>query len=80
MSSPSIQAIGLSVSLWWPWKFQPGVSRKSPRLIRTGSPFTTVQTPSPSTTKRKAFCECRCSGAVSFGPRYWIAAQSVGET
>ena len=80
MSRPSIQAIGWSVSLWWPWKFQPGVSRKSPRLILTGSPLTTVHTPSPSTTKRNAFCAWRCSGAVSFGPRYWMAAHKVGLT
>src|ERR1700754_376534 len=78
MSSPSIQAIGWSVALWWPWKPPPGVSRKSPRRIATGSPLTTVQTPSPSTTNRNAFWLCRCSGAVSCGPRYWMAHHSVG--
>ena len=78
MSRPSIHAIGWSVSLWWPWKFHPGVSRRSPRRIATGSPLTTVQTPSPSTTNRKAFWLCRCSGAVSSPPRYWIAHHSVG--
>ena len=39
---------------------------------------TTVQTPSPSTTKRNAFWVWRCSGASSPGIRYWIAAHSVG--
>src|SRR5204863_9806948 len=56
-SSPSSQAIGASVTFWWPWNAQPGVSRKSPRRIATGSPSTTVHTPSPSMTKRNAFCE-----------------------
>ena len=78
MSRPSIQAIGRPAAFWWPWQFQPGVSRKSPRRIGTGSPSTTVHTPSPSTTNRKAFWVCRCSGATSAGARYWIAAHSVG--
>ena len=57
---------------------QPGVSSKSPRRIATGSPSTTVQTPSPSTTKRNAVWVWRWTGAFSRGPRYWIAAQRVG--
>ncbi len=78
MSRPSSQAMGESLTLWWPCQFQPACGRKSPRRIAMGSPFTTVQTPSPSTTNRKAFCVCRCSGAVSRGSRYWIAAHRVG--
>ena len=78
MSSPSIQAIGSVVALWCACQFQPACGRKSPRRIATGSPSTTVQTPSPSSTKRKACCVCRCSGAFSPGIRYWIAAHSVG--
>ena len=79
MSSPSIQAIGLSVALWWACQFQPAWGRKSPRRMATGSRPTTVQTPSPSTTKRNACWVCRCSGASSPGMRYWIAAHRVGE-
>ena len=41
-------------------------------------PPTTVQTPSPSTTKRNACWVCRCSGASSPGLRYWMAAHRVG--
>ena len=78
MSRPSIQAIGASVALWWACQFQPAWGRKSPRRIATGSPPTTVQTPSPSSTNRKACWVCRCSGAFSPGIRYWIAAHSVG--
>lgn len=48
-------------------KHQPCASRKSPRLMRTGSPLTTVQTRSPSTEKRKEFREWRCSRAASRG-------------
>jgi hypothetical protein len=78
MSSPSIQAIGVVAALWWACQFHPDWGRKSPRLIGIGSPSTTVHTPEPSTTKRKAFWVCRCSGASSPGMRYWIAAHRVG--
>ena len=78
MSRPSIQAIGARVALWCACQFQPACGRKSPRRIATGSPPTTVQTPSPSSTKRNACWVCRCSGAFSPGSRYWIAAHSVG--
>ena len=74
----AVEAMGRSAALWWAWKFQPACGRKSPRRIGTASPPTTVQTPSPSTTNRKACWVCRCSGASSPGIRYWIAAQSVG--
>ena len=47
-------------------------------LIATGSPLTTVHTPSPSSTNRNADCVCRCSGALSRGARYWMAAHRVG--
>ena len=80
MSRPSIHAIGWSVALWWACQFQPACGRKSPRRMGTGSRPTTVQTPSPSTTKRKACWVCRCSGASSPGMRYWMAAHRVGLT
>ncbi len=78
MSSPSIQAMGAAVALWWACQFQPACGRKSPRRMATGSRPTTVHTPSPSTTKRKACWVWRCSGASSPGMRYWMAAHSVG--
>ena len=53
------RAIGLSETFWCPWKCQPGVSSRSPRRMATGSPSTTVHTPAPSRTNRKADCVCR---------------------
>ena len=78
MSSPSSHTIGASAMLWCSCQRHPAVSSRSPRRIATGSPSTTVQTPSPSSTKRNALCEWRCAGATSFGPRYCAAAHSVG--
>ena len=40
------------------------------------SAVTTPQTPSPSTTKQKAFCKCRCSGAFSPASRHGVSGPS----
>ena len=67
MSRPSSHTIGASATLWCSCHRHPAVSSRSPRRIATGSPSTTVQTPSPSSTNRNALCEWRCAGATPSG-------------
>jgi len=56
-----------------------GSAAGRPARIGTGSPLTTVQTPSPWTTKtERAPARAGAPGATSPTPRYWIAAHSVG--
>ncbi len=66
-SSTSIHSIGRSPELWCSWKFQLGVRMRSPADMASGSPSTRVQTPEPSSTKRRAAGVCRCAGADLVG-------------